>query len=283
MFVRLWIALSSWGESRGKPFLGMQAMGIPVVAWVFFTLRAQMHNHVAFNSLLASDPPDWSFIVAGLILIVYAADFISDAIAWDGIGVKFVSWQLILAVGWILFASFVVLTLTLVLPLFGYGMGFLDMLWNLRYLISGGLLYGFLKWRGGLMMAMGGPVVIAFVFACAVFAGLPGRGLFVYWFQGFFLFLLNILLMQFFEKDKDAVSNTPNLWLLVSHQMMFFTTLFLGMLVFLGWILLDTAPSYNGIVWLLLTYALMYGFPRIFRWGRLYRLLIDVALLLWLI
>ena len=89
--------------------------------------------------------------------------------------------------------------------------------------------------------------------------------------------------MQFFEKDKDAVSNTPNLWLLFSRQMMFFTTLFFGMLVFLGWILLDTEPSNNGIVWLLLTYALMYGFPRIFRWGRLYRLLIDVALLLWLI
>ena len=292
MFTRLWIALKNWGASEGKPFLGIQALGIPVVALVFLQIRAQFHNVTSFNLLLSAAPPNWDWIVACLILIVYAADFISDAIAWDRIGVKFTAWQLVLAVGWILFGSFILLMLTVVLPLLGFGTfdkkALLDLLWSLRYLVLGGLLYCYLKWRGGSMLAYFGPVLIAFVFAVAVFGGLPSSGLVMLWLQGFCAFLLNILLMQYFEKDKDAVSQTPNLWLLLSSRRLSIFAVLLILLITAGWVFND----FNGInfdgnkfgtILLLAIYGLMFILPTPFRFARWYRVLIDGVLLLWLI
>jgi len=291
MLTRLWIALKNWGASEGKPFLGIQALGIPVVALVFLTIRAQFGNDTRLNSLLSATPPNWDWIVSCLILIVYSADFISDAIAWDRIGVKFATWQLVLAVGWILFGSFILLMLTVVLPLLGFGMremALLDLLLSLRYLVLGGLVYSYFKWRGGSVLAFFGPVLIAFVFAAAVFGGLPSAGFISFWFQGFCIFLLNILLMQYFEKDKDAVSQTPNLWLLKCRRIMPMVAGLLILLITVGWVFNDfNGNNFDGnnfgIILLLAIYGLMFIFPTAFRFARWYRVLIDSALILWLI
>jgi hypothetical protein len=292
MFTRLWIALKNWGASEGKPFLGIQALGIPVVALVFLTIRAQFHNDSSFDFLLVAAPPNWDWIISCLILIVYAADFISDAIAWDKIGVKFASWQLVLAVGWVLFGSFILLTLTVVLPLLGFGTfdkkDLLDLTWSLRFLVLGGLIYIYFKWRGGLMLAYFGPVLIAFVFAAAVFGGLPPAGFVVFWLQGFCIFLLNILMMQYFEKDKDSVSKTPNLWLLLSSRRLSIFAVLLIALITASWVLNDcNGNGFDGnrlgTILLLLVYGLMFIFPSPFRFARWYRVLIDGALALWLI
>ena len=292
MFTRLWIALKNWGASEGKPFLGIQALGIPVVALVFLQIRAQFHNVTSFNLVLSAAPPNWGWIVACLILIVYAADFISDAIAWDRIGVKFTAWQLVLAVGWILFGSFILLMLTVVLPLLGFGTfdkkALLDLLWSLRFLVLGGLMYGYFKWRGGSMLAYFGPVLIAFVFAVAVFGGLPSSGLVMLWLQGFCAFLLNILLMQYFEKDKDAVSQTPNLWLMLSSRRLSIFAVLLIALITASWVLNDfNGNGFDGnrfgTILLSLIYGTMFIFPSPFRFARWYRVLIDGALVLWLI
>lgn len=292
MFTRLWIALKNWGASEGKPFLGVQALGIPVVALVFLTIRAQFHNDSSFDFLLVAAPPNWDWIISCLILIVYAADFISDAIAWDKIGVKFASWQLVLAVGWVLFGSFILLTLTVVLPLLGFGTfdkkDLLDLTWSLRFLVLGGLIYIYFKWRSGSMLAYFGPVLIAFVFAAAVFGGLPPAGFVVFWLQGFCIFLLNILMMQYFEKDKDSVSKTPNLWLLLSSRRLSIFAVLLIALITASWVLNDfNGNGFDGnrfgTILLLLVYGLMFIFPSPFRFARWYRVLIDGALALWLI
>jgi hypothetical protein len=289
MFTRLWIALKNWGASEGTPFLGIQALGIPVVALVFLTIRAQFGNDTRLNSLLSAAPPNWDWIVSCLILIVYAADFISDAIAWDRIGVKFATWQFVLAVGWILFGSFILLMLTVVL---GFGTfnikSLLDLLWSLRFLILGGLMYSYFKWRGGSVLAFFGPVLIAFVFAAAVFVGLPSVGFISFWLQGFCIFLLNILLMQYFEKDKDAVSQTPNLWLLKWSRIMPTVVVLLILLITAGWFFYDfNGNNFDGnkfgTILLLAIYGLMFIFPGAFRFARWYRVLIDSALILWLI
>ena len=292
MFTRLWIALKNWGASEGKPFLGIQALGIPVVALVFLTIRAQFGNDTRLNSLLSAAPPNWDWIVSCLILIVYAADFISDAIAWDRIGVKFATWQFVLAVGWNLFGSFILLMLTVVLPFLGFGtfnmQALLDLLWSLRYLVLGGLVYCYFKWRGGSFLAFFGPVLIAFVFAAAVFGGLPSVGFISFWLQGFCIFLLNILLMQYFEKDKDAVSQTPNLWLLKWSRIMPTVVVLLILLITAGWFFYDfNGNNFDGnkfgTILLLAIYGLMFIFPGAFRFARWYRVLIDSALILWLI
>ncbi|MEY4543234.1 MAG: hypothetical protein RL411_1311 [Bacteroidota bacterium] len=292
MFTRLWIALKNWGASEGKPFLGVQALGIPVVAVVFLTIRTQFGNDTRLNSLLSAAPPNWDWIVSCLILVVYAADFISDAIAWDRIGVKFATWQFVLAVGWILFGSFILLMLTVVLPLLGFGTfdkkALLDLLWSLRFLIWGGLVYCYFKWRGGSDLAFFGPVLIAFVFAAAVFGGLPSAGFIAFWFQGCCIFLLNILLMQYFEKDKDAVSQTPNLWLLKWRRIMPVVVVLLILLITAGWFFNDfNGNNFDGnkfgTILLLAIYGLMFIFPAAFRFARWYRVLIDSALILWLI
>jgi len=258
---------------------------------VFLTIRAQFGNDTRLNSLLSATPPNWDWIVSCLILIVYSADFISDAIAWDRIGVKFATWQLVLAVGWILFGSFILLMLTVVLPLLGFGMremALLDLLLSLRYLVLGGLVYSYFKWRGGSVLAFFGPVLIAFVFAAAVFGGLPSAGFISFWFQGFCIFLLNILLMQYFEKDKDAVSQTPNLWLLKWRRIMPMVAGLLILLITVGWVFNDfNGNNFDGnnfgIILLLAIYGLMFIFPTAFRFARWYRVLIDSALILWLI
>ena len=292
MLTRLWIALKNWGASEGKPFLGIQALGIPVVALVFLTIRAQFHNVTSFNLVLSAAPPNWDWIVACLILIVYAADFISDAIAWDRIGVKFTDWHLVLAVGWILFGSFILLMLTVVLPLLGFGTfdkrTLLDLLWSLRFPILGGLMFSYFKWRGGSMLAYFGPVLIAFVFAVAVFGGLPSAGFISFWLQGFCIFLLNILFMQYFEKDKDAVSQTPNLWLLISSRRLSIFAVLLIALITASWVLNDfNGNGFDGnrfgTILLSLIYGFMFIFPSPFRFARWYRVLIDGALVLWLI
>ena len=292
MLTRLWIALKNWGASEGKPFLGIQALGIPVVALVFLTIRAHFGNDTRSNSLLSAAPPNWDWIVSCLILIVYSADFISDAIAWDRIGVKFATWQFVLAVVWILFGSFILLMLTVVLPLLGFGTfdkkALLDLLWSLRFLVLGGLMYGYFKWRGGSMLAYFGPVLIAFVFSVAVFGGFPSASLVMLWLQGFCAFLLNILLMQYFEKDKDAVSETPNLWLLLSSRRLSIFAVLLIVLVAASWVFNDfngngfDGNSFGAIL-LLLIYGFMFIFPSPFRFARWYRVLIDGALVLWLI
>jgi len=292
MFTRLWIALKNWGASEGKPFLGIQALGIPVVALVFLSIRAQFGNDTRLNSLLSAAPPNWDWIVTCLILVVYAADFISDAIAWDRIGVKFATWQFVLAVGWILVGSFILLMLTVVLPVLGFGTfnikALLDLLWSLRYLVLGGLAYCYLKWRGGSVLAFFGPVLIAFVFAAAVFGGLPSTGFISFWLQGFCIFLLNILLMQYFEKDKDAVSQTPNLWLLKWSSFMPTVVVLLILLITAGWFFDDfNGNNFDGnkfgTILLLAIFGLMFIFPAAFRFARWYRVLIDSALILWLI
>jgi len=292
MFTRLWIALKNWGASEGKPFLGIQALGIPVVALVFLTIRTQFGNDTRLNSLLSAAPPNWDWIVSCLILIVYAADFISDAITWDRIGVKFATWQFVLAVGWILVGSFILLMLTVVLPFLGFGtfnmQALLDLLWSLRYLVLGGLAYCYFKWRGGSDLAFFGPVLIAFVFAAAVFGGLPSAGFISFWLQGFCIFLLNILLMQYFEKDKDAASQTPNLWHLKWRRIMPMVVVLLILLITAGWFFNDfNGNNFDGnnfgIILLLAIYGLMFIFPAAFRFARWYRVLIDSALILWLI
>lgn len=292
MLTRLWIALKNWGASEGKPFLGIQALGIPVVALVFLTIRAQFHNVTSFNLVLSAAPPNWDWIVACLILIVYAADFISDAIAWDRIGVKFTSWQLVLAVGWILLGSFILLMLTVVLPLLGFGTfdkkALFNLFWSLRFLVLGGMMYCYFKWRGGSSLAFFGPILIAFVFAAAVFGGLPSSGFMVFWLQGFCIFLLNILLMQYFEKDKDAVSETPNLWLLLSSRRLSIFVVLLIALITASWVLNDfNGNGFDGnrygTILLLFIYGLMFIFPSPFRFARWYRVLIDGALVLWII
>ena len=292
MFTRLWIALKNWGASEGKPFLGIQALGIPVVALVFLTIRAQFGNDTRLNSLLSAAPPNWDWIVSCLIVIVYAADFISDAIAWDRIGVKFATWQFVLAVGWILFGSFILLMLTVVLPFLGFGtfnmQALLDLLWSLRFLILGGLMYSYFKWRGGSFLAFFGPVLIAFVFAAAFFGGLPSVGFISFWLQGFCIFLLNILLMQYFEKDKDAVSQTPNLWLLKWSRIMPTVVVLLILLITAGCVFNDfNGNNFDGnkfgTILLLAIYGLMFIFPGAFRFARWYRVLIDGVLVLWLI
>jgi hypothetical protein len=292
MLTRLWIALKNWGASEGKPFLGIQALGIPAVALVFLSIRAQFGNDTRLNSLLSAAPTNWDWIVSCLILIVYAADFISDAIAWDRIGVKFATWQFVLAVGWILFGSFILLMLTVVLPFLGFGtfnmQALLDLLWSLRFLILGGLMYSYFKWRGGSVLAFFGPVLIAFVFAAAVFVGLPSTGFIAFWLQGFCIFLLNILLMQYFEKDKDAVSKTPNLWLLKWSRIMPMVAGLLILFITAGSVFNDfNGNNFDGnkfgTILLLAIYVLMFIFPAAFRFARCYRVLIDSALIFWLI
>lgn len=272
----------------GQTIFGHSSLGDSSCGARFLTIRSQLTQKATILNLFnETSIPDWDWIVACLILIVYASDFIWDAITWDRAGVDFKSWQGTLAIAWILLGSFVVLGLTMVFPLLGFGTrdlnGLKELLWSLRYLIFGGILYCYVKWRSGLLLAYFGPVLIAFVFASAVFGGLPSSGSLMFWIQGFCVFLLNILLMQYFEKDKDIVLKLPNLWLIRGAHKLPVVALLLVVSITIGVAINDFNGDKLGVVLLMALYGFMYFYPTVFRYGRWYRILIDIALVLWLL
>ena len=121
----------------------------------------------------------------------------------------------------------------------------------------------------------------AFSFACALFWAVEFPFQLNLWWQGFLVFWLNVLLMQWFEQDKDAASESSNVWLSVSSVWLKVMCALLVIGVMGVWFSTDHRSW--GVLVLLLLYGAMALKPVYFRFGRRYRLLIDGALVLWLL
>lgn len=261
-------ALKQKGALEGNPYLSTQAIGIPLVALVFLALRLELQGWLART--------DW--ILFSMFLAVYAIDFLWDGIRWDVLKQPLKSHHLVLGLLWLIVGSL----LLFVLLLGAVFLGFEDIFpwYDLRWVLLGGFLYVLVKIVGGKTMSVFGPLCIAFVFAGALFWDLRSDD-YLLRYQGFLLFLLNVLLMQWFEKDKDLMSNSPNLWLDFSEKVVAAVAFFLSVTIFLLWIEMDF--QFGGIAAILVSYMVLLIFPKGFRPYRWYRFLIDGLLLLWLI
>lgn len=287
MFARLLMALRGNGASEGKPFFGTQALGIPLVATVFLVLRVLL---LAKPICAVHDESSWVELSAGfgrlqfldiallsVCIWVYAIDFFKDGLRWDALGVFMRSWQVLWVLFWGLMPFFV---LFLVAP-FITGLDMKVVLGAFRWAICGGLGYVLVQRIGGKVAAMLGPICIAFSFACALFWAVEFPFQLNLWWQGFLVFWLNVLLMQWFEQDKDSASKSTNVWLSFEVRILFVLAVLLAGAAVLLWAM--GTPRSWGFLGLLLFYVLMVFWPSAWKPFRLYRLFIDGALVLWLL
>lgn len=287
------MALRGNGAAEGKPFFGTQALGIPLVATVFLVLRVLL---LAKPICAVHDESSWVELSAGfgrlqfldiallsVCIWVYTADFFNDVLHWDARGVFMRSWQVL----WVLFwglMPFFVLFLVASFAMFSMDNALvlvLTALSKLKFAIASGLAYLFLHRWGGKSFAWLGPFFIAFAFATALFWDEPAWFGLVKWWQGFMVFWLNVLFMQWFEQDKDAASESINVWLSGSSVWLKVMCALLVIGVMGVWFSTDHRSW--GVLFLLLLYGAMALKPVCFRFGRRYRLLIDGALVLWLL
>ena len=287
------MALRGNGASEGKPFFGTQALGIPLVATVFLVLRVLL---LAKPICAVHDESSWVELSAGfgrlqfldiallsVCIWVYTADFFNDVLHWDARGVFMRSWQVL----WVLFwglMPFFVLFLVASFAMFSMDNALvlvLTALSKLKFAIASGLAYLFLHRWGRKSFVWLGPFFIAFAFATALFWDEPAWFGLVEWWQGFMVFWLNVLLMQWFEQDKDAASESINVWLSGSSDWLKVMCALLVIGVMGVWF--GTDHRSWGVLVLLLLYGAMALKPVYFRFGRRYRLLIDGALVLWLL
>ena len=287
MFARLLMALRGNGASEGRPFLGTQALGIPWVAAVFLFLRVLL---LAKPICAVHDESSWvelsegfgrlQFLDIALLSVciwVYAIDFFKDGLRWDALGFSMRSWQLMWFLFWGLLPFF---GLLLVAP-FITGLDVKVLLGAFRWAICGGLGYVLVQRIGGKVAAMLGPICIAFSFACALFWAVEFPFQLNLWWQGFLVFWLNVLLIQWFEQDKDSVSKSTNVWLSFEVRILIVLAVLLACVAVLLWAM--ATPRGWGFLGLLLFYVLMVVWPSAWKPFRLYRLLIDGALVLWLL
>ena len=293
MFARLQMALRGNGASEGKPFFGTQALGIPLVATVFLVLRILL---LAKPICAVHDESSWVELSAGfgrlqfldiallsVCIWVYTADFFNDVLHWDARGVFMRSWQVLWVLFWGLMPFFVLFLVA------SFAMFLMDnalvlvltALSKLKFAIASGLAYLFLNRWGGKSFAWLGPFFIAFAFATALFWDEPAWFGLVKWWQGFMVFWLNVLLMQWFEQDKDAASESINVWL--SGSTVWLKGLCALLVIGVMGVWFSTDHRSWGVLVLLLLYGAMALKPAYFRFGRRYRLLIDGALVLWLL
>ncbi len=287
MFARHLMALRGNGASEGRPFLGTQALGIPWVAAVFLFLRVLLLLRFATGSIHAGVEGAFlncfkqlqlaDFLLFSCCIWVYAIDFFKDGLRWDALGFSMRSWQLMWFLFWGLLPFF---GLLLVAP-FITGLDVKVLLGAFRWAICGGLGYVLVQRIGGKVAAMLGPICIAFSFACALFWAVEFPFQLNLWWQGFLVFWLNVLLIQWFEQDKDSASKSTNVWLSFEVRILIVLAVLLACVAVLLWAM--ATPRGWGFLGLLLFYVLMVVWPSAWKPFRLYRLFIDGALVLWLL
>jgi hypothetical protein len=287
MIARLLMALRKQGASQGKPFFGTQAMGIPLVAAVFILLRVLLLSRLSsgptnvlsegtvlkgFRQLHLAD-----FLLLSCCIWVYTVDFFQDVLHWDALGFSVRSWQVIWCLFWGLMPF---LGLLLVAP-FITALNVTVVSSAFRWAILGGMGYVFVHRLGGKISALLGPFFIAFTFAFALFWDVSGPWELPLWRQGVLVFILNVWVMQWFEQDKDGVSHSTNIWRSFGTRGLTISMVAVTACLMVLWG--GQAQRSWGLPALLLLYWTIMWFPNIVRPFRLYRLIIDGGLLLWLL
>jgi len=284
---KLLMAFRNQGASEGKPFFGTQALGIPWVAGVFILLRVGLlygrctePTNAGFEVSLLNGFRQLHFLdfllLSGCIWM-YAIDFFNDVLRWDALGLPMRSWQVI----WFLFWGLLPFWGLLWVVPFITIVNFADMAWQVRWVIGGGLGYVILQRMGGKMAAFLGPFFIAITFALALFWDVSEPWLNPLWREGVLVFLLNVWVMQWFEQDKDVVSQSTNVWRSFETRWLRFAMVVLAVCLLVLWG--GQAQRSWGLPALLVIYLVMMRFPDAVRPFRLYRLLIDGGLVLWLL
>ena len=293
-----YFAHHSLKQNAMNPNLGTQFWSIPLVPIVFSCLFYWAHTTLNLTSSSAMVLLPWLFCAA---MWVYAIDFYWDAIRWHAIGLPLKNFWLWGGIVW------------MALPFF-FGIWSLIFFWDTQfslqlqsmevisrsvfYPLTAGFLYLISKVFAKKWSAICNPILISLSVLGAVFLhdwNVKDLILFCpFLLQGFGLFLLNVLLLAWMERDKDALIQSANIWN-EWPKSIGISLLFVGcILSLLPELPIQSKEStltyfqqnfqfHIGIWFVLVIYSVIVVFPKWFIPYRWYRILIDSSLLLWIL
>ena len=93
------------------------------------------------------------------------------------------------------------------------------------------------------------------------------------------MFIVNVITVSFFEKEKDAEGNTQNIW--NTQESLARAVIFVvpTLMILLHWFFHWNIQQHS-IFFVFAIYLFMYYFPAFFKRVSIYRIIIDLALLL---
>ena len=229
-------------------------------------------------------------------LIVYALDFLRDIAFWEKSEMQTPKFGKLLAGGYVILGFVVIVGLVITMLkngdakmiLVGDGLkGYLNGYTSLIVLFIG--VFVIIKNSTKEYAAVFSPMIIALVASMSVFApvyliseieGFKLSGDFIQPLTSYFLlFLANVYTVSFFEKEKDAEGNTHNIWNTNAGMARFFIFAIPIIVLVLHWFFHWNIQQHS-IFFVFAIYLFMYYFPSFFRKASIYRILIDLALLL---
>ena len=282
----------------------IQLLGIPIPAVVLtmILLKNNVPVYEVFRSYSTSENANLQLPIFGAMflfastLIIYALDFLRDIAFWKKLGVQIPKFGKLLASGYVILGFIVIIGLVITMIKNG----------EAKMILVGDELKGYLNGYTSLIIVFIGifvviksstkkyaavvsPLIIAHVASFSVFApiylisGLEGFKCMIDFIQPIIsyllLFIANVITVSFFEKEKDAEGNTQNIW--NTNESLARAIIFIvpSLMIFLHWFFHWNIQQHS-IFFVFAIYLFMYYFPAFFRSFSLYRIVIDLALLL---
>jgi hypothetical protein len=229
-------------------------------------------------------------------LIIYALDFLRDIVFWKKSEMQIPKFGKLLASGYVIlgFVVIVGLVITMIkngeakMILVGDGLkGYLNGYTSAIIVLIG--IFVIIKSSIRKYTAVLSPLIIALVASMSVFApiymisdieGFKWMNDFIQPIISYLLlFIANVITISFFEKEKDAEGNTQNIW--NTHESLARAIIFVvpTVMILLHWFL-HWNIQHHSIFFVFAIYLFMYYFPSLFRGFSVYRIVIDLALLL---
>jgi len=282
----------------------IQLLGIPIPAVVLtvILLKNNVPVYEVFQSYSTSENANIQLPIFGAMflfastLIVYALDFLRDIAFWEKSEMQTPKFGKLLAGGYVILGFVVIVGLVITMLkngdakmiLVGDGLkGYLNGYTSLIVVFIG--VFVIIKNSTKKYAAVFSPMIIALVAAMSVFApvyliseieGFKLSGDFIQPLTSYFLlFLANVFTVSFFEKEKDAEGNTHNIWNTNAGMARFFIFAIPVIMITLNWFA-NWNIQQHSIFLVFATYLFMYYFPTFFRKASIYRIVIDLALLL---
>ncbi len=282
----------------------IQLLGIPIPAVVLtvILLKNNVPVYEVFQSYSTSENTDIQLPIFGAMflfastLIVYALDFLRDIAFWEKSEMQTPKFGKLLAGGYVILGFVVIVGLVITMLkngdakmiLVGEGMkGYLNPYSAMIIILLG--LFIIVKNSTKFFASIVTPFVISLVASLSVFAplyliadieGFKLLGDFIQPLTSYFLlFLANVFTVSFFEKEKDAEGNTHNIWNtnegLAQVVIFVIPTLMIALHWFFHWNI-----QQHSVFFVFAIYLFMYYFPSFFKKSSIYRIVIDLALLL---
>ncbi len=280
----------------------MLGIPLPAVVLTMILLKNNIPVYEVFQSYSTSENANIQLPIFGAMflfastLIIYALDFLRDIAFWQKSGMQIPKFGKLLAGAYVIlgFVVFVGLLITMIkngeskLILIGEGIkGFLNGYTAAIIVLIG--VFVIIKNSSLKFMSILTPCIIALVAAMSVFApiylisDIEGFK----WTNDFtqpiisyvLLFIANVVTVSFFEKEKDAEGNTQNIW--NTNESLARAIIFIvpTLMILLHWFFHWNIHQHS-IFFVFAIYLIMYYFPAFFKKASVYRIVIDLALLL---